>query len=145
MGDRYVHFYPFTGRWDHRQEIFDAEKERLLKEMEYIKRNISGQNVTQARGRLRRLTRRLQAIEQVGIEAVTSKAWGELSEEVDTTTSLMGVEEAERRVRALSLPSSRPPHLHLNLRADLRGIRSLRRRNLGAEQALRPDSSIRRR
>ncbi|HNT25987.1 MAG TPA: ABC-F family ATP-binding cassette domain-containing protein [Anaerolineales bacterium] len=107
-------------RWDHRQEIFDAEKERLLKEMEYIKRNISGQNVTQARGRLRRLTRRLQAIEQVGIEAVTSKAWGELSEEVDTTTSLMGVEEAERRVRALSLPSSRPPHLHLNLRADLR-------------------------
>ena len=107
-------------RWDHRQEIFAAERERLLKEMEYIKRNISGQNVTQARGRLRRLTRRLQAIEQVGIEAVMSKSWGELSEEVDTTTSLMGVEEAERRVRSLSLPSSRPPHLHLNLRANER-------------------------
>jgi ATP-binding cassette subfamily F protein 3 len=62
-------------RWDHRQEIFDAERERLLKEMEYIKRNISGQNVTR-RGRLRRLTRRLQAIEQVGIEAVLNKSWG---------------------------------------------------------------------
>ncbi len=107
-------------RWDHRQEIFDSERERLLKEMEYIKRNISGQNVTQARGRLRRVTRRLQAIEQVGIDAVMSKTWGALSEDVDTTTSVMGVDEAERRVRSLSLPSSRPPHLHLNLRADQR-------------------------
>jgi len=102
-------------RAERRQEVFVREKEKLLKEVEYIKKNISGQNVTQAKGKLRRLTRVVQAIEQVGLEAVLNTSWSQL--DVETTTSPFGVEEAERHVRALRSPVRTLPKLHLNLRA----------------------------
>jgi ATP-binding cassette subfamily F protein 3 len=38
-------------RWELTQRIFESEKERLEKEVDYIRRNISGQNVLQAKGR----------------------------------------------------------------------------------------------
>ncbi len=107
-------------RWERRKEVFEAEKEKLEKDLDYIKRNISGQNVSQARGRLRRLSRRLQAIEQVGLETVTGKKWGELSMDVDTTTSMLSPEEAQRRLGALRQPSNKPPQLHLRLHTDQR-------------------------
>lgn len=116
-------------RAERRQEVFEREKEKLLKEVEYIKKNISGQNVTQAKGKLRRLTRWVQAIEQVGIEAVINTKWSQL--EVETTTSPFSVEEAERRVRALRSPVRTLPKLHLNLRAAGRsGNIVIRTRNL---------------
>ena len=105
-------------RWERRQEVFDSEKEKLLKDLEYIKKNISGQNVQQAKGKLRRLTRVVQAIEQLGMDAVLNSNWSQL--DVETTTSPFSTEEAERRVRALRLPDTRPPQLHLRLRAERR-------------------------
>jgi ATP-binding cassette, subfamily F, member 3 len=105
-------------RWERRQEVFDTEKEKLLKDMEYIKKNIAGQNTLQAKGKLKRLTRVVQAIEQVGMDAVMSSSWSQLG--VETSTSPFGVEEAERRVRALRLPDIRPPQLHLHLRSGFR-------------------------
>jgi ATP-binding cassette subfamily F protein 3 len=102
-------------RWERRQAVFEAEKEKLEKDLDYIKKNISGQNVSQARGRLRRLSRRLQAIEQAGVEATIGKKWAELSAQVDTTTSMFSPEQAERHIKALHAPSNRPPQLHLNL------------------------------
>lgn len=107
-------------RWERRLAVFEAEKERLEKEVDYIKRNIAGQNTVQAKGRLRRLTRYLQTIEQVGLDAAMNKHWAELSEEVLTTTSPMSVEEAQRRVRSLQPPSNRPKVLHLRLKVDQR-------------------------
>jgi ATP-binding cassette subfamily F protein 3 len=107
-------------RWERRQEVFASEKERLGKDLDYIKKNISGQNVSQARGRLRRLSRHLQAIEQVGLEAALGKKWGELSTQVDTTTSMLSPEEAQRRLNALREPSNKPPKLHLHLHTDQR-------------------------
>lgn len=107
-------------RWERRREMFSAEKERLEKDLEYIKRNISGQNVSQAKGRLRRLSRQLQAIEQVGMEAAMGKKWGELSTVVAVTTSMLSPEEAQRRLAALREPSNKPPELHLRLRTDKR-------------------------
>jgi len=105
-------------RAERRQETFEREKEKLLKEVEYIKKNISGQNVSQAKGKLRRLTRIVQAIEQVGFETVMNTNWSQL--DVETTTSPFGVEEAERRVRALRSPVRTLPKLHLNLRTGKR-------------------------
>jgi ATP-binding cassette subfamily F protein 3 len=105
-------------RWERRYEVFESEKEKLVKDMEYIKKNIAGQNVQQAKGKLRRLTRIVQAIEQVGMDAVVNTNWSQL--DVETTTSPFGVEEAERRVRALHLPDIRPPQLHLHLRSAAR-------------------------
>jgi ATP-binding cassette subfamily F protein 3 len=118
-------------RWEHRLEIFESEKEKLVKDLEYIKKNISGQNVQQAKGRLRRLTRIVQAIEQLGIEKVAGREWGAISESVTTTVSPFGVEEAERRVRALRPPVNRPPGLSLHLHASYRsGDIVLRTHNL---------------
>ncbi len=107
-------------RWELRSKIFESEKEKLEKDLHYIKRNIAGQNVLQAKGRLKRLSRTIQAIEQVGIEAVVGKKWGELSADVETTTSVMGVEEAQRRLRALKNPIVRPHNISINLDARKR-------------------------
>ncbi len=107
-------------RWERRELIFTSEIERLERELDFIRRNISGQNVSQARGRLRRLSRYLEAAEQLGIEAVIGKNWGEISEEVHISTSFMNVDEANRRVRALKPPRYRPPRLNLNLKSQYR-------------------------
>jgi ATP-binding cassette subfamily F protein 3 len=107
-------------RWDLRQQSFAAEKERLLKDMDYVKRNISGQNTIQAKGRLRRLSRIVEAIESLGYEAVQGKSWAKIVGEADVSTHTMNAEEVERRIRALRGPSHRPPRLHLNLKASPR-------------------------
>lgn len=118
-------------RWEERLRIFEAEKERLEKDLDYIRRNIAGQNVSQARGRLRRLSRQLQAINQLGMQAVVGKNWGRLSENVQTTVSMMSVEEATQIVHSLRLPINRPPVLHLKLKAEARsGEIVLRTRDL---------------
>ena len=116
-------------RWNRREEVFDSEKEKLVKEVEYIRKNISGQNTLQAKGKLKRLTRVVQAVEQVGMDAAVSTNWSRLG--VETTTSSFSVEEAERRVRSLRLPDNRPPRFHLRLKTASRsGELVLRTKNL---------------
>ena len=116
-------------RWNHRFETFESEKGKLLREVEYIKKNISGQNTLQAKGKLKRLTRVVQAIEQVGMDVVASSNWSQL--DVETTTSPFSVEEAERRVRALRSPQRRMPDLGLHLRSTHRsGDLVIRTKNL---------------
>jgi len=105
-------------RWNHRVEVFESERDKLLKDLEYIKKNIAGQNVSQAKGKLRRLTRIVQAIEQVGMDAVVSTNWSQL--DVEVTTSPFSVDEAERRVRALRPPVRTLPDLGLHLRSTRR-------------------------
>ena len=116
-------------RWGHRLEVFESGREKLMRDVEYIKKNISGQNVQQAKGKLRRLTRVVQAIEQVGMDAVVSTNWSQL--DVETTTSPFSVEEAERRVRALRSPQRVTPDLGLHLRSTRRsGDLVIRTKNL---------------
>jgi ATP-binding cassette subfamily F protein 3 len=107
-------------RWEQRQQVYTAEKERLEKELDYIKRNISGQNVLQAKGRLRRVSRYLDAIEKGGLQAIQGKKWAEISDELGVTSQMMSVEEVERRIHGLREPSARPPGLRLNLKTRLR-------------------------
>lgn len=107
-------------RWDLLQKIYVSEKERLEKELNYIKRNIAGQNTTQAKGRLRRLSREVEAIQNLGFAAMQNKTWAEISILTDISEHIMGVEEVERRIHSLRPPQNRPPHLHLNLKASLR-------------------------
>jgi ATP-binding cassette subfamily F protein 3 len=107
-----------VNRWNHRVEVFESERGKLAKDLEYIKKNIAGQNVSQAKGKLRRLTRIVQAIEQVGMDAVVSTNWSQL--DVDVTTSPFSVDEAERRVRSLRPPVRTIPDLGLHLRSTRR-------------------------
>jgi ATP-binding cassette subfamily F protein 3 len=114
-----------------RQEIFDSEKEKLMKEVEYIRKNVSGQNVLQAKGKLKRLSRILQAIEQVGMEAALNQKWSETAAEISVTTSIMSVDEAERRVRGMQSPVRALPNLHLRLNSAARsGDMVIRSENL---------------
>ena len=107
-------------RWDLRQQIYEAEKERLEKELDYIKRNIAGQGTRQAKGKLRRLSREVQAIEKLGFETLRNNSWSVISSQIEVSSNPMGVEEVERRIRALKGPGGRPPRLRLNLKADQR-------------------------
>jgi ATP-binding cassette subfamily F protein 3 len=118
-------------RWNHRFEIFESEKEKLLKELDYIKKNISGQNTLQAKGRLKRLTRTLFAIERIGLEAALNTNWSQTDIAQFTPTSTYSVEEAERRVRGLRPPQRSTPDLHLHLRSTNRsGDLVIRTKNL---------------
>src|SRR5215216_5183289 len=117
-GNYTIYLNERENRWQHRVEVFESEREKLMREVEYIKKNISGQNVQQAKGKLRRLTRVVQAIEQVGMDAVVSTNWSQL--DVETTTSPFSVEEAERHVRALRPPRRLLPDLGLHLRSTQR-------------------------
>jgi ATP-binding cassette subfamily F protein 3 len=118
-------------RWAHRFEVFESEKEKLLKEVEYIKKNISGQNTLQAKGKLKRLTRTLFAVERIGLEATLNTNWSQTDVAQFTPTSTYGVEEAERRVRALRPPQRVTPDLHLHLRTASRsGDLVIRTKNL---------------
>jgi ATP-binding cassette subfamily F protein 3 len=117
-GSYTIYLQERENRWNHRVEVFESERGKLVKDLEYIKKNIAGQNVSQAKGKLRRLTRIVQAIEQVGMDAVVSTNWSQL--DVDVTTSPFSVDEAERRVRGLRPPVRTIPDLGLHLRSTRR-------------------------
>ena len=120
-----------TERMARRQEVFDSEKEKLQKEMEYIRKNVAGQNVLQAKGKLKRISRTIQAIEQIGMEAALSQKWIETAGEVSVTTSILSVEEAGRRVNGLQSPVRQLPNLHLRLnQAGRSGDMVIRTENL---------------
>ena len=111
--------------------MFESEKEKLNKEMEYIRKNVAGQNVLQAKGKLKRLSRLIQAIEQIGMEAALNQKWIETASEVSVTTSIMSVEEAGRRINALRSPVRTLPNLHLRLGSQKRsGDLVVRTKNL---------------
>ena len=104
-------------RWELRYKLYEREKERLEKELDYVKRNIAGQLAVQAKGRLRRLSRQLDAIDKGGLEAIQGKKWHQVSEETGAQAQVMSIDEAHRRIRALRSPSGKPPALKLNLGA----------------------------
>jgi ATP-binding cassette subfamily F protein 3 len=107
-------------RWELRRKLYEREKERLEKELDYVKRNIAGQLTVQAKGRLRRLSRQLDAIDKGGLEAIQGKKWHQVSEETGAQAQVMSIDEAHRRIRALRSPSGKPPALKLNLGARQR-------------------------
>ncbi len=118
-------------RMARRQEVFDSEKEKLQKEMEYIRKNVAGQNVLQAKGKLKRISRIIQAIEQIGMEAALKQKWSETATEVSVTTSILSVDEAGRRINGLQSPVRQLPNLHLRLNQAARsGDMVIRTENL---------------
>ncbi len=108
-------------RWERQQELFEAEKVRLVNELDYIKRNIAGQRTTHAKGKLRLLSRRIQAIEQMGLQAIQGKTWSQLSQDVHTTTSPMNIQEAHQRISALKNPTKKPQLVSMNFQTQKRG------------------------
>lgn len=108
-------------RWERQQKLFEAEIARLMNELDFVKRNIEGQRVNMARGKLRRLSRRIQAIEQLGIQAIQGKSWSQISQDIQTTTSMMSPQEAHQRIAGLKNPTKKPQQVNMNLRTRKRG------------------------
>jgi len=139
-------------RWELSQNIFESEKSRLLKELDYIKRNIAGQNTRQAKGKLRRLSREIQAIEQLGFSALQDNTWSQISQDIEVSSHPLGVAELEHRIRSLHRPSERPLNLNLQLKTETRsGDLVLRTKDLeigyadeGKPLFLSPDILLRR-
>lgn len=107
-------------RWDLSQQVYLKEVERLEKELDYIKRNIAGQRTQQAKGKLRRLSREVQAIERLGFDTLQNKSWAEISKMASISPHPMTVSEVEQRIRSLHGPSRRPPRLSINLKTSQR-------------------------
>ena len=66
-------------RWEYKERVFKEEKERLLKEADYVQRNwVRASTHAQALGRLRRLSRDLAVVETYGLMALRSgRKWSE--------------------------------------------------------------------
>lgn len=118
-------------RWELNEKIHQSEMLRLEKDLDYIKRNIAGQRVLHAKGKLRRLSREVEAIEQLGFSVVKTKNWAEISQLANISDHMMSVQELDQRIHSLSGPRRRPPQLHLKLTSKARsGDLVLRTRDL---------------
>ncbi|MEN4041231.1 MAG: ABC-F family ATP-binding cassette domain-containing protein [Anaerolineaceae bacterium] len=101
-------------RWDYYARVFEEEKARLLKEVDYVQRNwVRASTHAQALGRLRRLTRDLAIIDNYGIMALRSgKQWSEMGLSV---AGPLDVVEAIRKVNAILMSSNRPRNIRPRL------------------------------
>jgi ATP-binding cassette subfamily F protein 3 len=91
-------------RWALRRKEFKARKERLEKEMDYIRRNMAGQRTQSAQGKLSRISRELDAIQRGGLEATRGRKWSEVSRSVNASRRTMSVAEATDAIRHLKEP-----------------------------------------
>ncbi|MDX1686430.1 MAG: ABC-F family ATP-binding cassette domain-containing protein [Candidatus Promineifilaceae bacterium] len=107
-------------RWERRQQEFAAFKARMEKELDYIRRNIASQRTQMAKGKLKRITRELKAVEAGGLQAVTGRQWLQITHELDISDDDWGVADAAAHIKGLEPPGGRPPQLNLNLKADRR-------------------------
>lgn len=115
---------------EYAEKVYEAEMVRMAGEMDYIKRFISHTTLfTQAVGRLRRLSRDLFAIQQLGlVEYHKCKSWSETGV---GNIRPMTVIEAEVALAAIPKPNFKPPKLLLQLRSSGRsGDYVLRARDL---------------
>ncbi len=95
-------------RWEYYQRVFEEEKARLLKEVDFIQRNwVRASTHARALGLLRRISRDLAIVDAFGIMGLRNgKKWSETGLSVERPLDVI---EAIRKVNAISLPSERPP------------------------------------
>jgi ATP-binding cassette subfamily F protein 3 len=108
-------------RWERREIEFDAIKEKFLKELDYVKRNIARDSTTNmAKGRLKRLIREVRVVQAGGLQTMLEKNWGQVMDEVDISGARWGVMDVEQAIKSLQSPIQRPPELAMRLKTTLR-------------------------
>jgi ATP-binding cassette subfamily F protein 3 len=104
-------------RWEERKQFYASEIARMEKELDFIKKNIAGQRVQMAKGKLSRLSREIEAIEILGFDAVRGKKWSRIADEAGgIDRKPMRVDEAARRLSALQTPDNRLDSIKLHIR-----------------------------
>ncbi|MCA9963059.1 MAG: ABC-F family ATP-binding cassette domain-containing protein [Anaerolineales bacterium] len=113
--------------WEREQQLFAAEKARMEREVEFIRKHIAGGQSDMAKGKLRRLTRDIVLVEQAGVLAtldeMQNRSWLEIGGRVRT----LSINEADKRIRELQPPSGRPPKLNIRLEVEERSGRMVLR------------------
>jgi ATP-binding cassette, subfamily F, member 3 len=119
--------------WARRAEEFVALKERLEKELDYIRRNMAGQRTQMAQGKLSRLSREVAAIRAGGLgvlQELESKGWMQVKAEYGVTMQADTVGELHEQIKELQGPS-RPSNVKMTIQASHRsGNLVLRTHNL---------------
>jgi ATP-binding cassette subfamily F protein 3 len=109
------------------QQLFLKEKSRLEKEIEFVRKHIAGGQTDMAKGRLRRVTRDIALMERANegesLAEMQHKSWMEIGGRVRT----LSVNEAAKRIDALTVPDSGKSHLNIPLRAAKRSGRVVMR------------------
>jgi ATP-binding cassette subfamily F protein 3 len=105
--------------WEREMALFKSEKARLESELAFVRKHIAGGKTDIAKGKLKRLTRDVVLIEQVGVTEMQHKSWLHIGERVRTFSA----NEAARRIRALTPPDNQPPRLNIRLQAAERSGR----------------------
>jgi ATP-binding cassette subfamily F protein 3 len=118
----YTHFVQQRdARWEERKQFYQTELARMEKELDYIRKNIAGQRVQMAKGKLSRLSREIEAIEKLGFDAVRSKKWSQVADQAGgIDRKPMRVDEAAQRLGALRTPDDRVYTVGLQIRAPQR-------------------------
>nr|MCU0476122.1 ATP-binding cassette domain-containing protein [Anaerolineae bacterium] len=101
---------------EYAEKVYESEMARMTHELDYIKRFITHDKLrTLAIGRLRRLSRDLMAIQQLGLMAYHQcKSWSEAG---IGRIRPYGVAEAEAALESLPKPNTAPPRLLLRLKS----------------------------
>ncbi len=115
----YTHYlHQREERWEERKQFYASEIARMQRELEYIKKNIAGQRVQMAKGKLSRLSREIEAVEKLGFDGIRGKQWARIAADAGGIDSKpMRVAEAEQRLSALSIPDNRLGTIKLTIRA----------------------------
>lgn len=100
--------------WEREEALFVNEKERLAKEIEFVRKHIAGGKTDIAKGKLRRLTRDIVLLEEVGVMEQQGKSWLEIGGRV----RMFSVNEAAKRLQAIEGPANRPPKLKIKLKPE---------------------------
>ncbi len=108
-------------RWTRRDAEFQAIREKFLKELDYVKRNIARDSTTNmAKGRLKRLIREVKVVQAGGLQALNTKTWSRVMAEIDISDTKWNVADVEGAIKGLQSPIIRPPELNMRLKAEQR-------------------------
>jgi ATP-binding cassette, subfamily F, member 3 len=107
-------------RWAWRAREYATVYERFLKELDFIKRFMPSGD-PQAKGRLKRLAREVQAVALGGTQALNQK-WSDFMDDGPAISKrTWDVPEIEQAIKALRAPDASFDRFHLRLRAAQRG------------------------
>lgn len=111
-------------RWVRRDEEFNNAKERFLKDLDFVKRNIvRASSTSRAQGVLRRLIRSVKAMEAGGVAAL-SQSWLRFTAEgPGISGEKWNVSEVEQRIKALRNPNPSQATLKMRLEPSHRSGR----------------------
>ena len=109
-------------RWERLQRDYETFQEHAAKELDFIRRNISGQRTQMAWGKLSRLAREVEAVRAGGLGAIgdlRSRGWARIADELALQRPAATLAELEAAVAGLRAPM-RPPVVNMRLSAAFR-------------------------